>query len=140
MPGAEDWIAAHEEGVEWVGELKERLVSALAGKSRYASPAFRLRTGTLDRVDVVHADSGRLVVIAEGKTLDVPWSVVHPTQVRDMAFTLLGRDNPADRLGLAVYFLKNGEKKEAREMLDSLQNTDLESSARRFRQKLDSTN
>ena len=138
MPGAEDWIAAHEEGVEWVGELKERLVSVLAGKARYASPAFRLRNGTLDRVEVVHADSGRLVVIAGGKTHDIPWSVVHPTQVRDMAFTVLGRDNPADRLGLAVYFLKNGEKKEAREMLDSLQNTPLETSAKRFRQKLES--
>ncbi len=140
MPGAEDWIAAHEEGVEWVGDLKDRLVSALAGKSRYASPSFRLRAGTLDGVEIVHADSRRMVLIAGGKTHDVPWSAVHPIQVRDLAFTLLGRDHPADRLGLAVYLMKNGDKKEAREMLDSLQNTDLESSARRFKQKLDSSN
>jgi serine/threonine protein kinase len=137
MPGAEDWMGPHEEGVEWVGDLKTRLLEGLKGKDSYTAPAFRLRNGTLDRVVVVHADPERLVVIASGKTHDVPWSAVHPTQFRDMAFMILGRDNPADRLGLAVYFMKNGEKKDARELLESLRNTDLESRARRFLQKLD---
>jgi serine/threonine protein kinase len=136
MPGTEDWIDAREAGIEWVGQLKARLVSALSGKSRYTTPAFRLRTGTLVGVEIVHVDSGRLVAIASGKTHDIPWSAVHPTQIRDLAFNLLGREN-SDRLGLAVLFLRNGEKKEARELLDQLNGTDLEIPARSFLRELD---
>jgi serine/threonine protein kinase len=136
MPGAEDWIETREAGIEWVGELKGRLVTALSGKSRYAAPAFRLRAGTLEGVVILHADASRLVAIAGSKTHDIPWSAVHPTQVRDMAFTLLGREN-RDVLGLAVLMLKNGEKKEARELLEGLNGTDLEIPAKPFLRELD---
>ena len=139
LPGSEGWFDAHEEGVEWVADLKTRLVAALAGKARYTTPGFQLRTGTLDRVDVVYADASRLIVLAGGKALDVPWSAVHPAQVRDLTVMLLGRENPADRLGLAIFLLKNGEKKDAKELLSSLEGTDLESRARRFLRDVEKT-
>jgi serine/threonine protein kinase/predicted RNA-binding Zn-ribbon protein involved in translation (DUF1610 family) len=136
MPGADEWIEGHESRVEFVGKLKGRLVEALSGK-RYATPSFRLRSGTLDRVEIVHADSGRLVAIAGGKTHDIPWSAVHPTQVRDMAFTVLGPDDPEDRMGLAVFLMMNGEKGPARELLESLLKTPLGTSAGQYLQKME---
>ena len=76
------------------------------------------------------------MAIAGGKTHDIPWSAVHPTQVRDMAYTLLGREN-RDVLGLAILLLKNGEKKEARELLEGLTGTDLEIPAKPFLRELE---
>ena len=112
-------------------ELARRIwdVSHLTG-------SFRLRSGTLDGVVILHADSSRLVATAGGKTHDIPWSAVHPTQVRDMTFTLLGREH-RDLLGLAVFFLRNGEKKEARDLLEELKGTDLEIPSRQFLKELD---
>ena len=136
MPGTEEWMEGHDVRVECVAKLKERLVEALAGKTRYTTPAFRLRSETLDRVDVIHADSGRLVAIAGGKTHDIPWSAVHPLQLRDLAISVLGGESAADRLGLAVYLLKNGQKKEARDLFESLP-SDLESVARPYLPELD---
>ena len=136
MPGTEEWIEGHNVRIQCVSDFKDRLVAALAGKKGYTTPAFRLRTSTLDRVDVIHADAGRLVAVAGGRTHDVPWSAVHPLQVRDMAFSVLGGENAADRLGLAVYLLKNGQKKEAKDLFESLPG-ELESVARPYLPELD---
>jgi len=133
----EDWIDRQTASVEWVRKLKDRLIQAINGKTRYTADTFRLRTGTLDHAEVVGADARRIVVVADGKMRDVSWSAIEPRQVRTMAASVLGSDRPADRLGLAVYCLRTGQAEAARPLLESLAGTDLEIPARPFKRELE---
>ena len=139
LPGGvdKDWVDSQTAGILWVGQLKDRLVSALKGNSRYSAASFQLRSGAIEGAEVVHADANRLVLVAGDKTHDVPWSAVHPAQVRAMAVSVLGPENPADRLGLAVYCLRTGQKNDAKQLLQSLAGTDLDIPARPFLRELD---
>jgi len=133
----EDWIDRQTASIEWVRRLKERLIAAFNGKFRFGAPSFRLRGGPLSNAEVVAADAKRLVVVTEGKMRDVPWSSVDPGQMYLMADAAIGKDLPADRLGLAVYCLRTGKTAEARQLLESLAGTDLEIPAKPFLRELD---
>ncbi len=137
-PSRRDWLDRQAEGIEWVAALKGRLVEAVNSKPRFRTPVFRLRSGALPGVEIVHADSSRLVAITTSGTRDVPWGEVDPSQITDLVKQLVTPAAPADRMGLAVYCLRTGQVPAARELLDSLVGSDLEIPARAYRGELPS--
>ena len=132
-----DWVDQQTQSLEWVQKLKARLIEAINAQGRYRAEAFRLRSATLQGVEVVHADARRIVAVTRESTKDLLWSAIDPAQVREMANALLDPDDRPARLGLAIYCLRTGQGEEARKLLESLTGTDLEIPARPFLRELD---
>jgi serine/threonine protein kinase/ribosomal protein L37AE/L43A len=136
LPGTDEWVEGHKSRIEYVTRLKGRLVDALNGQARYAASPLMLRTGRLDGAEVVHANGDRIVVVADGKTMEVPWSALQPQQVRAMAESAIGPEDLEVRLGLGIFLMLNGEKGGAREVLEPLRSTSLSVPANRYLDEL----
>jgi serine/threonine protein kinase len=130
---ARDWIDHQDASLEWVQKLKVRLIEGINARTpRYRKDPFRLRAGSLPGVEIVYADARRIVAVSGNSTKDVPWAVIDPSQVREMAAALLGPGDHSARLGLAIYCLRTGQVAEARKLLESLAGTELEIPSRPF--------
>ncbi len=118
---------------EWVDRLQKRVVEQL----NIAKPGFdslKLKTGAVGRSDVVKATVEGIIVVSDGKPVEIGWPALEPRQVLAMAERVLAAPDPADRYGLALYCHRNGLA-EARHWFESLAGTSFETSSRRYTTK-----
>jgi hypothetical protein len=90
-----------------------------------------LRSGALGRAEVLKATNEGIVVLSDGKVVEIGWPAVDPKQVVAFAERLLASPEPADRYALGLYCHRNGMAG-ARAWFESLAGTSFETSSRRY--------